>query len=436
MRYEHPDLPGRSLRLGYCMNLHAAEDLDGVYRGMREITVPLAERLYPGRSESEGFGVGVWLPADVAMEITRPDQAEALDRYAEFFAEHGLDPFTFNAFPYGGFHSEGLKERVFNPTWKNPLRTAYTLAVLQIALALHGDKRERSRHVSISTHCGMFGEWVGGPADLDECCDSMLVVALTMAQMEDESGLRMVLSLEPEPRSSANDTRELSGLHERLLARSHQVLGRGFDSLAELSERIVHRHLGTCLDTCHAAVEYESADEAFARSTSGGTPLGKMQFSSALDLVRPSDHDAARQALFALAEPTYLHQVTGRRSDGELVRARDLPDVERAYASDLGGLWHQCDSWRCHFHVPVDLTDAGVEGLGTTREAADRALVHALDNPDRWGADELHVEIETYTWDLLPDHLGGTLSRVDGLVREYEHVFALLDAHGWRRVGD
>ena len=155
MRFEHPDHPGRSVRLAYCLNLHPAEDLDGVLEGMRTITLPLRDRL----GVSGGlFGVGPWLPARVAMELTAGEGSPDLDRFAEFFAENGLDPFTYNAFPYGGFHERGLKEAVFRPTWAAAERLAFTVSVAQIAQCLHevcGGGRDAG-HVSISTHSGGY----------------------------------------------------------------------------------------------------------------------------------------------------------------------------------------------------------------------------------------------------------------------------------------
>ena len=51
--------------------------------------------------------------------------------------------------------------------------------------------------------------------------------------------------------------------------------------------------------------------------------------------------------------------------------------------------------WRTHFHVPVFLDD--LDGLGTTRFAIAEALAKHRATPL---SDQ--VEIETYTWDVLP----------------------------------
>ncbi|MBW2275830.1 MAG: hypothetical protein JRG96_21425, partial [Deltaproteobacteria bacterium] len=320
MLFEHPGHPGRGVRLAYCMNLHPASDLEGVLEGMRTITLPLAERLGAERL-SEGFGVGMYLPADVALALTVDEGAEDLARLVEFLQEHRLDAFTFNAFPYGGFHEAGLKESVFRPTWKSPERVAFTLAVARIAGHGRGHGHGHGHgHVSISTHTGMFGAWIEGEGDRLACAENMALCALDLAQLEEEQGLRVVLALEPEPRSLVNDTGALPAHFERIRVRAREVLGRGHSSMRELSEEIVRQHIGTCLDTCHAAVEFEAPADALANATTAGTPLGKIQFSSALALEHPAANAAGREIVFGMAEPVYLHQVTGRLPGGELAR--------------------------------------------------------------------------------------------------------------------
>ena len=79
--------------------------------------------------------------------------------------------------------------------------------------------------------------------------------------------------------------------------------------------------------------------------------------------------------------------------------------------------------------MPVDLERAA--GLATTRDHADAVLRAAL---ARRSAEELHVEIETYTWNVLPESAGAPTDGaavIDGLEREYRHVLDLLGAEGW-----
>jgi hypothetical protein len=219
----------------------------------------------------------------------------------------------------------------------------------------------------------------------------------------------------------------------------------------------MQRHLGTCLDCCHAAIEFEH--DTIERWNASGAVLGKLQFSSALALIDPGRHPSARETLLALDEPRYLHQVTGLLGDRRL-RVDDLPDLRRALSressarmADSGGKprgasddssasdWERCREWRCHFHVPVDLQRVSdgpaserndAAALTTTRAEADRILSRVL-ALEAWRPPELHVEIETYTWDVLPGPARGAGSLVDGLGREYAHVIGELERAGWRR---
>lgn len=54
---------------------------------------------------------------------------------------------TLNGFPYGSFHGERVKERVFQPDWTTPERFEYTCNLFRI-LALIGDERADTLTVS------------------------------------------------------------------------------------------------------------------------------------------------------------------------------------------------------------------------------------------------------------------------------------------------
>lgn len=404
--------PGKAVRLGYCMNLHAAETLDELIANMQRITLPLRERLAPGSE----FGVGMYLPANLARELA--NNSSQLARLKHFLDEHGLDPFTYNAFPYGGFQTDGLKERVFEPTWAESARMAYTLDVAEVAVRLTS-RAGIGEHISISTHCGAHSSHFADSTDRNRKVATYVAsftrAAEALAELERRTGRRVVLSLEPEPRSSCNESLDLTSLLNVRLDWQH----------AE-----VQRHLGVCFDLCHAAVEFEV--EALAWTLNGcGAGIGKMQFSSALVVRRPDENHIARERFFALDEPRFLHQVTGSR-DG--VRAGDIGEVRPAWER-ADSLWRNNVEWRCHFHVPVDLEQLDVEGLSTTRDYADRELDYALTEASRmWRLPELHVEIETYTWDVLPRAARGAGELVDGLEREYRHVLEVLENAGWKHA--
>jgi sugar phosphate isomerase/epimerase len=417
MLLRHPAHEGRSVRLSYCLNLHPADTLAGLYGGLERVTEPLHARLAPGRE----FSVGMYLPASLARELA--SNAEALRELRAWLDGHGLDPSTFNAFPYGGFAHIGLKEGVFAPEWWSAERLQYTLDVAQVAARLLPALGPR-RHVSISTHTGAHASRVL-PIELDSTrrvvFANWVAVASQLARIEREQGTRIVLSAEPEPRSLTETCAALADA----FAREREL--RGAQSEAQLA---VARHVGVCLDTCHAAVEFEPTDERWrAALAASGAGVGKLQFTSALSVLDPQGNEFGRRALLELDEARYLHQVTGQGPDA-VARAGDLAELRSGWAEPQSA-WHACTEWRCHFHVPVDLDALGASGLATTRDYADAVLALQIAAPELWPSDELHVEIETYTWDVLPREARGAGELVDGLEREYRHVLAALAAAGW-----
>jgi hypothetical protein len=119
---------------------------------------------------------------------------------------------------------------------------------------------------------------------------------------------------------------------------------------------------------------------------------------------------AAIAELRRWADTVYLTQTIERRN-GQLTRFLNLEDAIAAWERDPSGE----REWRIHFHVPVFLETLG-EHFRTTRFAIAEALAFHKRNPL-----SAQLEIETYTWDVLPAHLkSGDI--VDYVVRELEWV--------------
>ena len=114
-------------------------------------------------------------------------------------------------------------------------------------------------------------------------------------------------------------------------------------------------------------------------------------------------------ALQQFAKTIYLSQ-TCERKDGETRWFLNLEDAFEAFQKDPGPR-----EWRTHFHVPVFLETLG-EHFGTTRFALEQALAFHKKTPL-----STHLEIETYTWDVLPEHLK-TGDILEYVTREMEWV--------------
>jgi sugar phosphate isomerase/epimerase len=317
------------------------------------------------------LGVGLWIARDAATELVR--DRDARRALARALADEGLYCFTLNGFPYGGFHAPRVKQRVFLPSWAEVSRGAYTLDLAAILAELWPEDVARG---SISTV-------PIGPASTDRAAAraGLERAAEGLEALAALTGRVIELAVEPEP-------------------------GAGFERADQLAAYLAGTPIAVCFDCCHAAVVGEDP------SVLAKIRCAKIQISSALVAEDPARDGVA---LEALAEPRYLHQVRSARGG-----AMDLPD---ALASlDRGA------PWRIHYHVPVHRAELG--GLATTRDAIAPALAAALAAP----GEPPHLEVETYTWSVLPatERADGDAALVAGIAHELRWALEQLAALGAR----
>jgi len=181
---------------------------------------------------------------------------------------------------------------------------------------------------------------------------------------------------------------------------------------ADTAAHFTARYVGVCLDTAHAAVQFEPPADSLARLTRAKVRVGKVQLSSALRLCPTPE---ALERLEAFVDPVYLHQVKLRRADGGINSFADLPaaiEAARCLADPAA-----CEM-RVHFHVPLFFTAAGP--LGSTSGLLGEDFWRALAGD---GAPTDHLEIETYTFDVLPADLRPD-DVAESIRREYEWVLS------------
>ena len=154
----------------------------------------------------------------------------------------------------------------------------------------------------------------------------------------------------------------------------------------------VRRHVGFCFDACHMAVEFEDPAEALDRLRDAGIRIYKFQISSALRIRFSSGDRNTEQALAPFAEDTYLHQVVEDGPRG-LVRYTDLPEALAAEKSLTQS--EAPREWRVHFHIPIFMDR--MKDFGTSQDY----LVRLIDLIKK-GNECPCLEVETYTWDVLP----------------------------------
>jgi sugar phosphate isomerase/epimerase len=379
-----------TLPLGYCTNVHAGLTVADVLAGLDRYTVPTMRQL--GRP----VAAGLWLARPVVDELLA--ESDGLARFVAELAARNLICYTLNAFPYGDFHAARVKENVYLPDWSQPERLIYTAECATALAVLLPDGTDGS----ISTlPLGFKG--FDHPADFDAACICNLIAcAEWLDRVCRDTGRTVRLAIEPEPFCRLETTAETIAFFEQLWKQ------------AGVKERIVREHIGLCYDVCHQAVEFESIPDSIAALAAAGVRINKVQISCAVQLDDPANNSPGRDALRHFVEPRYLHQTFARGRDGSLSRAADL--TPSLIDSPPPG-FAEAETWRVHFHVPVDAERIGP--LLTTRPAVVEALaaIARLDETP-------HLEVETYTWNVLPG--AERVDLVEGLARELVATQGLL----------
>lgn len=367
--------------LGYCTNIHPGETWDEIRANLARYVPGVKRRVCPDAR----FGLGLRLSCVAARELARP---EAMAEFADFLRRESLYVFTINGFPYGPFHGTRVKEDVYLPDWRDEARLEYTNLLADLLAQWVPAGVESGS--SISTVPGAFRSAAGSAADAERIAGQLVRHAAHLVDLERRTGRRIVLALEPEPCCLLETVAETVAffrghLHSPPAAARLGEL-TGLDAAA--AGRALRNHLGVCLDLCHAAVEFEEPEQCFRELEVAGIAVAKIQITAGLRIPRVTA--ASAEALRGLEDGVYLHQVVERSADG-LVRFQDL---DAALASDG---WRRRDSeWRVHFHVPVFFET--LDGFASTQAFVREAL--AL---HRQRLRSSQLEVETYTWSVLPE---------------------------------
>jgi sugar phosphate isomerase/epimerase len=365
--------------LTYCTNIHPAVGWPAVLASLERHAPALKARLSP----EEPFGIGLRLSGAESRELLEGDN---LERFADWLDARGMYVFSINGFPYGTFHGTPVKADVHAPDWRDDERVAYTLRLVQILARLLPSDLDGS----ISTNPLSYRTWID---QRDRSTWELLARNIgRVAEAIARTGRDIHLDLEPEP--------------DGLIQRSDELVGFFEDWLPA---NVSRRHVGVCFDTCHMAVAYEEPSTVLDRFEAHGIRVGKIQISAGLAVPMPAE----REALQRFADPVYLHQVTQRNRDGSLQHYPDLPEALEVLDDP------RAEEWRIHFHTPLFVERYG--RFGSTRGS----IVDTLAEVQRRRTCRI-LEIETYTWDVLPPDL--KLDLTDSIAREYEWVLSTLGA--------
>ena len=367
------------VHLTYCLNIHPGETWAENLAAIREHALAVRDTIGHGGA----FGLGLRLSNTAACELGHGPTRE---EFRKFLADNGLYAFTINGFPYGRFHEEPVKENVYKPDWRQVERLDYTVRLAEIL----ADLLPEGVPGSISTVPCSYKEWLA-EGDLSEAAVNLADCAHHLERLQAEKGADICLGLEPEPDCAVETTGEtIAFLEEYLFDDGAKHLNTEYGHDPEEARRMMQRRIGVCFDTCHVAVQFEDVCDSIAQYRKHDVRIAKVQISAALET------DTGEQGLKELGrfrDEVYLHQVKVQSAANEVMSHPDLNDETLKNLS--GGVTRVV---RAHFHVP--LYYEGTDVLSST--AADLTpdfFAAAID------AGATQFEVETYTFDVLPDEL-------------------------------
>lgn len=352
---------------------------------MQEVTDGITEYTAEVRRQLDApMSAGLWLARSVATEVLQSEAA--LDQLAQTLWQHDLNCYTLNAFPYGDFHTDRVKEQVYLPDWTTRDRLTYTQDCAHILSQLLPEGAEGS--ISTVPLGGRMNP--SGPEFHATCFHQLIQMSGFLKNLFEKTGRKIRLAVEPEPLC------EMSSIPDDVVPQ-FKMLFEMADALSCLPN--VQEYIGICFDVCHQAVVFEEVTQSIDQLEDIGVRINKIHITNAIELLDPANNKAGREALLNYVEPRYLHQTYARLADQSVVNRLDLlaADIQQHTPDEF----KSAEAWRVHFHVPVYADKLGP--LQTTRKDLKAALrrVKLLDYAP-------HLEVETYTWPVMPD--GGQTS--------------------------
>jgi sugar phosphate isomerase/epimerase len=384
--------------LTYSTLVHQTDNWDQLWKSVNTYLPAVKARVAP----HEKFGVCLRTSAPSA-ELLSAEPTKVAD-LKKFFADNDLYLYTANAFVYGVFKKQIIKEDVYEPDWATPERREYTKKVANLLAELAPE----GINPSIQSAPLGFKPKVTGDDVVEAYTSNVVDVVAHLVELKKKTGKTVTLGLEPEPRCYLETTDEtVKYFTEELFSgKTAQSLAKATGLNEADAAAAMKKHMGVVFDIGHQAVGYEDIPASLQKLVDNGVQIVKLQ--EAASMYIPDVNQKIVDALQSFAKTIYLSQ-TCQKKDGKQTWFLNLEDAFEDWYKNPGPR-----EWRTHFHVPVFLDDLGA--FGTTRFALEQALAFHKKTPL-----STHLEIETYTWDVLPDHLK-TGDIVEYVTRELEWV--------------
>jgi hypothetical protein len=384
--------------LTYCSNIHTGEGWQEHFSELKKNIPDIKKAVSPDAS----MGIGLRLANQASIDLSEPHNLEI---FKNWLAENDCYVFTMNGFPYGGFHDVIVKDQVHAPDWTTQARVDYTNRMFEILAKILPKSMTEG---GISTSPLSYRFWWNNPDELTQATETatqnILSIVDNLLIIKDKTNKILHLDIEPEPDGILENSSEFTDWYNNILLPMGEKHFMAKGASKSDSQEIIRTHVQLCFDICHFGVSYEEPQEVVDKLISEDIRVGKIQISSALKIDFSVDELAKFEAIAQYDEPTYLHQVIARKRDGLFEKFRDLKQALDAF--EIG----KYSEWRVHFHVPLFLEKYNL--LSSTQFEIIKTL-----NIQKQKPFTNHLEIETYTWGVLPTEFQVPLN--ESIVREF-----------------
>nr|YP_010478527.1 hypothetical protein N4K87_pgp085 [Chlorobotrys sp.]UVI60832.1 hypothetical protein [Chlorobotrys sp.] len=388
--------------LTYCSNIHPGDSWTEIFRNLKANIPILKARLSP----TEPFGIGLRLSNKASDELL---YNENINIFKTWLTQNNCYVLTINGFVYGDFYNSSIKEKVYEPDWNTRERADFNLNLINILSKLCVPGKEIGFSTSPLGYKFSLVLSHDDPKDLFKNSFNLYLLELVQKMIDifEKEGKIIHIDFEPEADCFLETIEDIILFFNKTIFQdTATLLSQRLKIPLAKSRDYLTRHVRICYDICHQAVQFENHVKNFVNLSQLGIKIGKIQISSALQLkIKQKDKIILTNEINKFKDNIYLHQVVVKTVDGSLKKYRDLPEAINNMTTNT--------LWRVHFHLPIFAQN--YNKLLSTREDIQDVINFIKKSPIT-----SCLEIETYTWEVLPEDL--KLDLLSSIIREYEWV--------------
>jgi hypothetical protein len=273
--------------LTYSTLVHQTDNWEQLWKSVNTYLPAVKARVAP----HEKFGVCLRTSAP-SIELLSTEPGKVAD-LKQFFADQDLYLYTANAFVYGVFKKQVIKEDVYEPDWATPERREYTKKVANLLAELAPE----GVNPSIQTAPLGFKPKVTGDDVVEAYTSNVIDVVAHLVELKKKTGKTVTLGLEPEPRCYLETTDEtITYFKNRLFSgatakRLAQKTGLNEADAAQA----MRNYMGVVFDIGHQAVGYEDIPASLQKLVDNGVQIVKLQEAASMYIPDVTQDRPARR---------------------------------------------------------------------------------------------------------------------------------------------